>query len=101
MLARARKHYYWPGMDRDVEIHSASCSRCREMAPSKVKEPLISTKPPDYPFQKVVADLFEIDGYHYLAYCDRLTAFAELAHFPVSTSSYDIIPSYRIRRSRT
>ena len=31
----------------------------------------------------------------YLVYCDRLTAFAELAHFPVSTTSYNIINSLR------
>ena len=95
MLARARRHYYWPGMDRDVESHVDSCERCREMSPSKPKEPLIPTPTPDYPFQKVVADLFEVDGYHYLVYCDRLTAFAELAHFPVSTTSYNIINSLR------
>ena len=65
------------------------------MAPSKTSEPLTPAPVPDYPFQKVVADLFEIDGYHYLAYVDRLTAFAELAHFPTSTSSYNVINSIR------
>ena len=85
MLARARRLYYWPGMDRDVESHVMSCSQCRENAPSQKKEPLIATPPPEYPFQSVVADLFEMDNHHYLAYCDRLTAFAELAHFPIST----------------
>ena len=53
------------------------------------------TDPPEYPFQKTVFDLFEIDGYHYLVYVDRLTGFAELAHFPTSTTSRNIIDTIR------
>ena len=53
------------------------------------------TPPPEYAFQQAVADLFEIHGIDYLAYVDRLTGFAELAHFPSSTSSYHIINTLR------
>ena len=53
------------------------------------------TSPPDYPFQKVVADIFEESGYKYLAYADRLTGFAELAYFPTNTSSNAIIKTIR------
>ena len=95
MLARARKSWYWPGMDRDILVHSETCDTCCEMAPSKTKEPLNMTPPPEYPFQQAVADLFEIHGIDYLAYVDRLTGFAELAHFPTSTSSYHIINTLR------
>ena len=35
--------------------------------------------------------MFEIDQQSYLAYVDRLTAFAELAYFPGSTASSTII----------
>ena len=90
MLSRARKSFYWPGMDRDINNHVESYRTCKEMSPSNTKEPL--TQPlSQYTFQDVASDLFEIDGYSYLAYVDRLTAFADLAHFPVSTSSYYVI----------
>ena len=95
IFARARNLLYWPGMDRDIESYVMSCTRCREMTPSKTNEPLTLAPIPDYPFQNVVADLFEMDGQHYLAYVDRLTAFAEIAHFPISTSSYNIINTVR------
>ena len=95
MLARARKSWYWPGMDRDISQHLDSCATCQRMAPSHTKEPITLTEPPDYPFQKGVADLFEIHGCDYLAYVDRLTGFAELAHFPISTSSYHLINTVR------
>ena len=95
MLSRARKSFYWPGMDRDINNHVESCRTCKEMSPSNTKEPLINSTIPEYPFQDVASDLFEIDGYSYLAYVDRLTAFAELAHLPISTSSYYIINVFR------
>ena len=53
------------------------------------------TSPPDYPFQKFVADIFEESGYKYLAYADRLTRFVELAYFPTNTSSKAIIKTIR------
>ena len=95
LLLRARKSVYWPGMDSDIETHCKSCTTCQEIAPSHVQEPLIPSEAPEYPFQKVVADLFEIDGHHYLAYADRLTGFPELAHFPTTTKSSVIIDSLR------
>ena len=42
-----------------------------------------------------MADLFEREGYKYLAYADRLTGYAELAHFPSSTVSSVIINIFR------
>ena len=95
MSARARNTLYWPNMDKDIRIHVESCSTCRENSPTKSKEPLEMTPPPEYPFQKTVADLFEEAEEYYLAYVDRLTGFAELAHFPTSTSSYHIINTIR------
>ena len=91
MLARARQTVYWPGLDHDINQHCETCLQCRENAPSKPKEPLISSDIPEYPFQHVASDMFEIDGHSYLAYVDRLTAFAELAFFPGSTTSAAII----------
>ena len=95
ILARARHDVYWPGLDRDINIHVSTCASCREIAPSQQKEPLITAPVPQYPFQHTVADLFEREGYKYLAYADRLTGYAELAHFPASTVSSIIINTFR------
>ena len=50
---------------------------------------------PEFPFQNVVADLFEIKSYKYLVYADRLTGFVELAYFPSTTISTVIINTLR------
>ena len=95
ILSRARQLMYWPGMDRDIRLHSETCEECQVVAPSHVKEPLVSTDVPEYPFQHVVSDLFEINGHHYLVYVDHLTAFAELAYYPSPPSSSKIISTFR------
>ena len=95
MAARARQSVYWPGMDRDIQQHVAECSDCRGVAPSPPSEPLLMTDPPEYPFQQVVADLFDRDGYKYLAYADRLTGFVELGYFASSAPSSAIINTLR------
>ena len=50
---------------------------------------------PEYPFQQVAADLFDIEGSKYLVYVDRLAGFAELAYFPSFTTSSIIINTLR------
>ena len=95
MAARARQSVYWPGMDRDIQQHASDCRDCRGIAPSPPPEPLIMTDPPEYPFQQVVADLFEKEGYQYLAYADRLTGFVELGYFSSSVPSSAIINTLR------
>ena len=68
LLNHACKQMYWPGMDREVNTHTMRCRDCRQQAPSQQNEPLILAPIPEYPFQHVVANLFQKDGHHYLAY---------------------------------
>ena len=96
MLSRARSSVYWPGMDRNITDHSKACTQCRENAPSQPEEPLIMTEVPEYPFQQVAADLFEIDGYFFLVYVDRLTGFPEVGHL----SKWHIISTHRLYFAR-
>lgn len=45
------------------------------------------TPSPQYPFQQVVADLFQLNGQNYIAYADRLTGWLEVEHLPGDTTS--------------
>ena len=86
MLRRARASVYWPGLEADIHRSRAHCTECDHHAPSQPNEPLIMTPPPDYPFQRVVADLFEIRGNHYLVYADRLTGWIKLDFLCTTTT---------------
>ena len=52
---------------------------------------MIPSEIPEYHFQEVITDMFELNGYWYLVYVDRLTGFPELAYFPNHTTSSLII----------
>lgn len=95
MLRRARQSVYWPGMEGDLQQHRSTCLVCETHAPSQSQEPITLTPPPDYPFQKTVLDLFQLDGRQYMAYADRLTGWLEIAHFPRGTTSGQILPKLR------
>ena len=53
------------------------------------------TSPPEYPFQQAVADLFSKNCTSYLAYACRLTAWLEVAHFPSSVTSREVMKVLR------
>ncbi len=56
---------------------------------------LVLAPPPEYPFQAVVADLFQLDGHTYMAYADHLTGWVEVAHFSEHAPSSKIITHLR------
>ena len=59
------------------------------------KEPLILTGPPEYPFQKDAADMFAKNINAYMAFAFRPTGWFEIAHFPRSTTSKEVIRVFR------
>ena len=95
MLARARQVVYWPGLEHDVQDHARHCEQCRRHAPSQQREPLLLSPAPDYPFQQVVADMFELNGNMYLSYADRLTGWLEVHHFRSAVTSEALCGVFR------
>ena len=95
MLRRARQSVYWPGMEGDLQHHRSQCSDCETHAPSLPPESLVLTPPPEYPFQAVAVDMFQLEGHMYMAYADRLTGWLEVAHFPGDATSGRVIAHLR------
>ncbi|XP_042213526.1 uncharacterized protein K02A2.6-like [Homarus americanus] len=95
MLRRAKQTVYWPGLEGDLQYHRSFCDTCNTHAPSQPPEPLLLMPPPEYPFQQMVVDMFQVEGHIHLAYADRLTGRLGIAHFPSGTSSYKIMAQLR------
>ncbi|XP_064115240.1 uncharacterized protein LOC135221370 [Macrobrachium nipponense] len=100
MLRRVRQSVYRPGIEGDLQHHRAQCTSCDEHAPSLPPEEMIHTPPAEYPFQQVVADMFQIDGKVHMVYADRLTGWLEVAHFPYGATSNKISNHLRSYFSR-
>ena len=95
MMSRARQSVYWPGMDTDIRSKRYSCHRCNEIAPSQSNEPLVLSPTPDYPFQMICADYFEIALHAYLSIADRFTGWIIVYHFPEHARSEQLIKTCR------
>ena len=100
MIRRARQSVYWPGIEGDLHHCRNQCTSCDEHAPSLPPEKMVLTPSPEYPFQQVVADMFQVDGQVYMAYADRLTGWLEIAHFPTGAPSSKICNHLRAYFSR-
>ena len=54
---RARESAWWPGLNREFEVKISMCTKCIK-SHSQKPEPLMMSKLPDLPWQKVATDQF-------------------------------------------
>ena len=92
MKARANLSVYWPGMDAQMRGFKDACADCLENSPSQQAEPLVLTPSPEWPFQKICMDYFELNGHAYLSIVDRFSGWLCIYHFRAGgTTSQSLI----------
>ena len=83
---RTKTSVWWPGISKHVSDFIQNCPVCaRDREPRK--EPLITTPLPDYPWQMVGSDLFQIHNDHYLLTVDYFSRYPELTRLSTTTSA--------------
>ena len=75
--ARARTSVWWPGLSTQIENMVTSCNTCAKDRPEP-KEPLMSASFPSRPWERLAADLFEIEGKVYLIVVDYYSRWFEI-----------------------
>ncbi|KAL5487120.1 hypothetical protein EMCRGX_G019686 [Ephydatia muelleri] len=83
---RATEAVWWPGISVQIENMIKRCPECVKRSQPR-KEPMIMTKCPDSPWQKVAADLFQLKTATYLAVVDYFSHFVEVAKLGTTTSN--------------
>ena len=86
---RIKTSVWWPGVSKDIEALVQSCTECQKSA-TLPREPLIQSPLPNYPWEKVAADLFELNKTIYLLVVDYFSRFVEIQKL-TSTTSISII----------
>ena len=71
MAERARELMFWPRMKEVLDEKRGKCRTCIRIAPSQPSAPPTEMPTPDYPFQYVSTDYFEISGRHYMVFVCR------------------------------
>ncbi|XP_034243498.1 uncharacterized protein LOC117646566 [Thrips palmi] len=77
-LARARATVWWPGISDAVRQTCAQCDICLQHRPQPV-EPLMLSKLPCRPWQRLAADLCQRGADHYLVIVDYYSRYPEVA----------------------
>ena len=91
--ARINSSVWWPGVSQSIAEKIQNCTTCAKDKVPK-REPLLVTPLPDYPWQMVGMDLFELLGAHYLLVVDYFSRFPEIAKL-TSTTSAAVITSLK------
>ena len=74
-LRRARLTVYWPGLKKDVEAITASCSACLQDSSKNQRETLRHHEVPEKPWTKVALDLFQHEQAQYLVCTDYTSGY--------------------------
>ena len=90
---RAKQSVWWPGISTQIEEQVKSCPHCVKETQQR-KEPLMPTPLPDYPWQKVGSDLFELNGKPYLITVDYFSRYPEVTTLS-STLSLSVITALK------
>ena len=83
---RTTSSVWWPGILKQIKQMVQQCSECAKAA-SQRKEPLVTTPLPDYPWQVVGSDLFEVNRDHYLVAVDYFSRYPEVIKLSTTTST--------------
>ena len=81
---RDRQTVWWPQISREIKDCVSKCSFCLEKQPS---QPLLPSKLPDRPFQRIAVDICEFKNSNFLISVDMYSRYLEIAHLSRMTSS--------------
>ena len=95
---RVSTSVWWPGVTTQMSQVVQQCTECAKNS-TQSREPLIVSKLPDYPWQVVGTDLFELNGKNYLLTVDYIFRHPEV-HELKSTTSASVINHLKSTFSR-
>ena len=87
---RAKSSVWWPGLSKQLANKVQQCSVC--IPNSRVRQaPLMASPLPNYPWQVVGTDFFELDKKHYLVVVDYFSRYPEIVKMSSTTSTCTIV----------
>ncbi|UYV68175.1 K02A2.6-like, partial [Cordylochernes scorpioides] len=89
-MRRARDNIFWPGMNAQIRQEIENCSICLSNSQNQVREPMKSHRIPNYPWERISLDIFEIFKQNYLIIVDHYSDFFEVGCLENTTSEYII-----------
>ena len=86
---RARNSVWWPEMSQQIQEFVKKCAICAKESRANL-QPMIATQLPDYPWQRVGTDLFQLKGSTYIIVIDYFSRYPEVIKLKGTTSGHVI-----------
>ncbi len=83
---RAKQSIWWPGLSTQLQELVSRCTICAKTRTNRA-EPMMPSKLPERPWQKLGMDLFELKGKPYLLVVDYFSRYVEIVKLTSTTSS--------------
>ena len=80
---------WWPLISKQVEAMCNRCTTCAIHRPER-KEPLLTSSFPEYAWERVGTDLFELEKKTYIIVVDFFSRWIECRHLAETTSAHAI-----------
>ena len=98
MRMRANSTVYWPGMTSAIKNYRLNCQDCDQHSPSLPAEPMLPSPAPEWPFQQICMDYFEMESnsHSYLITVDRYSGWPSVFHFkPGQATAHKLLSTLR------
>lgn len=83
---RAKSSVWWSGISKEIDNFVSSCPECKKYA-ILPREPLMQTPLPNYPWEQVACDLFELEKTTYILVVDYFSRYVEVQRLTSTTST--------------
>jgi transposase InsO family protein len=90
MKAVARSYFWYPGIDKDIELEANSCDACQTYRANPPPAPLRPWKTPLHPWERIHIDFGYIKGVDILVVIDSSTKWMEVAIMNSTTAEKTI-----------
>ncbi|CAF1461024.1 unnamed protein product [Adineta ricciae] len=91
MKAEARRYFWWPNLDSNIEHVARNCRACTENFKQTVKVPMNQWSPPDHPWQRIHIDFMgKFMGLYFLVIIDAHSKWVEVITMTTITSQITI-----------
>lgn len=77
----ARKYFYWPGMNNELEKLVRACKTCAEIDPDRLPKTFVPWPVPSKPFERVHLDFFDAFSRRFFLLVDAFSRWTEI--FPM------------------
>ncbi|CAF4638013.1 unnamed protein product, partial [Rotaria sp. Silwood2] len=96
MKIDARRYFWWPSLDKQIEDRVRKCSNCTENSKQPIKVPLSPWPVPDQPWKRIHLDFMgKFMGLYFLIIVDAYSKWLEVVtmHNPSTKSTVDALSS--------